>query len=105
MQQKLTVRTVEKYLFGDAPNVDSSEETTAVPNVALLDRRRHLRDLFIPKYALDYLLFLKINMFWCSVQTYSNPSFERSFASLKLLLTFYYYFLTALLEQFFLLQS
>jgi len=56
MQQKQTVRTVEKYLFGDAPNVDSSEETTAVPNVALLDRRRHLGDLFIPKYALDYLL-------------------------------------------------
>ena len=88
-QQKLTVQTVEKYLFGDAPNVDSSEETIAVQNVALLDRRRHLQDLFFPKTCFN-LLFLK-SVTSCGVgKTYSNPASKNSLVSLKSLLTCYY---------------
>jgi hypothetical protein len=93
---------VEKYLFGDAPNVDSSEETTVVLNVALLDRKGHLQDLFVLKYALGYLRFLKSNMFCGVVQTYSTPASKSSFTSLTSLLACYYDFPRTELEQFFL---
>jgi hypothetical protein len=46
MQQNLIAPTAEKYLSGVAPNAGSSEETTAVQNADLLDRRGHLEDLF-----------------------------------------------------------
>jgi len=46
MQQNLIAPTAEKYLSGVALNAGSSEETTAVQNADLLDRRGYLPDLF-----------------------------------------------------------
>jgi len=46
MQQNLIAPTAEKYLSGVALNAGSSEETTAVQNADLLDRRGYLENLF-----------------------------------------------------------
>lgn len=47
MQQNLIAPTAEKYLSGVALNAGSSEETTAVQNADLLDRRGYLEDLLL----------------------------------------------------------